>query len=341
MAMSVSRQEQPSAPATLPVLVFGPSGNGYGLLGKKDHVPPQAVDAFMRFVKAISWRPAKLEAPNLKGLALLPCQDGIFVCRISETLPDSFGRRPTMLVEGIYCPDVRSIWLTWLDWDNWPQEALTSSSIAAPVAQTSSSSPPSATYLPRNWTPATAVPVVFLSEQLLSMPKGWSAPGLQAPAKGEPAPNRQENRHISRPSASRPQGDSRPMPDHHAKTAAPRWSSLGLGLGLGLGMVLGLLLGLALGYGVMTKPVRAEKEDAVAVSRQWREAAMRHVSASTPDALDQALVLLLTEKRDQEQALRAWQDAARESLGIVEPEELAPRLRQERSARQTLTTLLP
>lgn len=337
--MSVLRQGQSSVPTTLPVLVFGPAEEGYGLLGKKDHIPSQAVDAFIRFAKAISWRPAKLEAPNVKGLALLPCPEGIFVCRISETVPDSFGRRPTMLVEGIYCPDVRSTWLTWLDWDNWPQEALTSSSIAAPVAQTSPPTPPLAANLPRDWTPATAVPVVFLSEQLLSMPQGWSAPGLQVPTTEEPSPNRPEKQPINPPSAAHPQGGSRPMPDHHGKTAAQRWSALGLGLGLG--MVLGLLSGLALGYGVMTKPVRAEKEDALAVSRQWREAAMRHVSASTPEALDQALVLLLTEKRDQEQALRAWQEAARESLGIAAPEELAPKLRQERSACQTLTTLLP
>ena len=115
------------------------------------------------------------------------------------------------------------------------------------------------------------------------------------------------------------------MPQH-GKATALRCPTLVLGLGCG--MALGLFLGILLGYGPMTKSERIKKEAALSVSQNWREAAMLRLSASTPDALDQALVLLLEEKRRLEQVVSAWQDTARKSLNIENPEDLEPKVRQ-------------
>lgn len=304
-----------SASDPLSVLVFGPSTDGYALGGAVDHLPRETIGAFQQFVKAIAWRPAKLEAPQVQGIALAPCPGGLFVCRIAEAEPDSFGRRPTIRVEGVLCPDDPSIWQPWLDLKCWPQTFIETATVSPLTSQDAGKSAAQSAGLPDGWTPTTGQPLVFLPDDLLAMPKGWSAVSARAPE------TRSERPAVRAPQTP-PAGPVRATAGSAVPPPRPRSSvwllaAVALGLGGGLGGTLGYLAG--------SRPLEAKLAALQAQSdqsEQWHQNAVRLESELGSLRADYERL-----RGDYPKEIAAWKDAAL-SLNAQSPRDLESALRQ-------------
>ena len=152
----------------LPAIVYGPGRDGFAVLGSSARLLDGDRRAFLDFAKAVSWRPAKIDAKSEVALAVVPSPNGIIVCRLSECEADAYGRNLAMRVEGVLCGRQDNSWHWLTDPLAWPQCSIVEPfELELPVS-TKLHQHPSV-----QWNPATGMPLILASRELVNAPARW------------------------------------------------------------------------------------------------------------------------------------------------------------------------
>lgn len=152
----------------LPIIVYGPGPGGFGILSVSRGFSASARLAFIRFAKAVSWRPAKTEEKDVVCLSLVPSPDGVLACRLTECGADVYGRNLAMRVEGILCGHDDRCWLRFTAADAWPSEPISDScDVVTPGLADAGS------VVNVEWSPASGRPLILAPRRLVNAPAHW------------------------------------------------------------------------------------------------------------------------------------------------------------------------
>ncbi len=280
----------------LPVLCFGTSESGYGLLGSLNDVAESAKESFLEFAKSISWKPKKLDYPDLRFLALVPCPDGVFICRISEAVEESYGRSLPIYIEGILCSNGLSCWERFLDLKQWPEDVFPKSTTMSLSLSKSTSEYTSglSEKLPPEWSLESNVPVIFCSENILNLPESWVKRWVRTSLPDKEISGKSEKLTSGEKKSNKEVVSCGNIPAAEKNSLGTTSKKKMLIVYLSVGLIVGF-------FGGYNTP---KNSDVLRISelenslQQWRNTSMRHLSAETPDSLEQSLYDLISENHD-------------------------------------------
>lgn len=158
------------ASTRLPAIVYGLGPNGFTITNASPNFPSGARKAFLEFARAVSWRPAKLEARDCTFLSLVTSVDGVVVCRLSQCPADAYGRELAMRIEGILCGSDEVLWRSFITAIAWPNEIISEPCEVVISDLVSDSNNTSV-----NWSAASGRPLILAPRRLINAPASWFA----------------------------------------------------------------------------------------------------------------------------------------------------------------------
>jgi hypothetical protein len=79
-------------------IVFGVGPDGYGIISESGNTDSKYKTPLIEFCKSFSWRPEKLDHPEHKSMAIVPCGESTWICIIEEGNRDIYNRKLSVLV---------------------------------------------------------------------------------------------------------------------------------------------------------------------------------------------------------------------------------------------------